>query len=64
MNISSRDPGTAQVYDFRVLGAEGYELCAHFQRNSANPAQGESSDFWSHGVGSQCFQLEAQDVPR
>ncbi|MDA2923313.1 hypothetical protein MYX65_01440 [Acidobacteria bacterium AH-259-L09] len=64
VNISSRDPGTAQVYDFRVLGAETYELCAHFQRNSAGPAQGLSRGFWSHGVGRQCFQLEAQKVPR
>ncbi len=64
VNISSRDPGTAQVYDLRVLGAETYELCADFQRNSADPAQGVSKGFWSHGVGKQCFQLEAQEVPR
>ena len=64
VNISSRDPGTAQVYDFHVLGTETYELCSHFQYNAVNPAQGMIRNFWSHGVGRQCFQLEAQEVPR
>ena len=64
VNISSRDPGTAQDYDFRVLGAETYQLCGHIQRNSADPARGVSRGFWSHSVGKQCFQLEAQEVPR
>ena len=33
VNIDSRDPGTTQLYDYRVLGEETYELCANFQRD-------------------------------
>lgn len=69
VRISTRDPGNEQEYELRVLDAATYELCASFERTSADSAepdrraQDPSEDFWSHGVGRQCFRLEAQDVP-
>ena len=69
VRVSARDPGTAQDYELRVLDAATYELCASFERTSAdsgNPAglaQVVSEDFWSHGVGRRCFRLDAQEVP-
>ena len=64
VSLNSRDPTTAELYDYRVLGATTYELCAHFQRDSAEGSQGLGKDFWSHGAGRQCFQLEARDIRR
>ncbi len=69
VSVSARDPSTAQAYELRVLDAATYELCASFERTSADSgdsagrAQDVSEDFWSHGVGRRCFRLDAQEVP-
>ena len=69
VSVSARDPGTAQAYELRVLDAATYELCANFDRTSADPGesagrtQDVSEDFWSHGVGRRCFRLDAQEIP-
>ncbi len=59
---SFRDPATGLAYEYRVRGDSAYELCASFGRNSAE--EGARTDFWSHGVGTQCYQLEARTVRR
>ncbi|MFQ5742210.1 MAG: hypothetical protein ACE5HV_01345 [Acidobacteriota bacterium] len=64
VNINSHDPGTAQLYDYRVLGDKTYELCAHFQRDLPEPPQRVSKVFWSHGAGRQCFQPKVEEVLR
>ena len=65
INIHFLDPGTAQPYEYRVLGDSLYELCAQFERESVTGTDKTSaSNFWSHGSGRQCFQLEAQDVKK
>jgi hypothetical protein len=55
------DPATGRPYEYRVLGASTYELCAEFER----PAEeGDPAGFWSHGAGRHCFQLEAKKPAR
>ena len=59
-NLIFRDPTTGQLYEYHTLGDSTYELCATFQRESAQESPGQNRDFWSHGAGRQCFQLEAR----
>ena len=69
VRVSTRDPGTGQDYELRLLDEPTYELCAIFERataDSGDPAGGAedvSEDFWSHGAGRRCFRLDAQEVP-
>jgi hypothetical protein len=58
MAISARDPVTGQPYDYRVIDERAYELCAVFDRQSQEPGNA----FWSHGSGTQCFQLTAREI--
>ncbi len=60
---SATDPLTGRPYEYRILGPSAYELCAEFERNTEedNP---RPADFWSHGPGRQCFQLEAKKPKR
>jgi len=58
-----RDPETGEQYEYRVLGDDGYELCAIF----ASEIDAKGRDFphdylWAHGSGRQCFELRAKDV--
>jgi hypothetical protein len=53
-----RDP-TGASYEYRVRGPEAYDLCATFQRDSAE-AGGRQGSFWSHEAGRRCFQLKAR----
>jgi hypothetical protein len=64
VNMNLRDPETAEPYEYRVLlKADTYELCADFQRDTAEEFQrNEEIDFWLHGSGRHCFQLEARDI--
>ena len=55
--VNTVDPGSAQSYEYRALGGDRYELCATFDRASAAPPPRVSADFWSHGVGRQCFEV-------
>jgi hypothetical protein len=66
------DPVSAQPYEYRVLGANEYELCATFDaesqpgRHDDSPPfgadvrpdrYGDSPAFWRHGAGRQCYPL-------
>jgi hypothetical protein len=50
---------TEEPYSYRAIDdASRYELCAVFEADGESP---EFSDrFWAHGVGRQCFELDAQ----
>lgn len=69
VTISTGDPETGQDYELQLLETATYEVCASFERSSAEPrersvsARDASENFWSHGAGRQCFRLDAQDVP-
>lgn len=56
--LGTRDPGTQQAYEFRVLDTDKYELCAQFQQAS------RTVGFWRHGAGRQCFALTVREVFR
>jgi hypothetical protein len=62
-NVSSHDPSTNALYEYRPLEAETYELCAQFERDSPQQTQATGDAFWSHGNGRQCFRREAREIP-
>ena len=64
LSLKIRDPATEQLYEYQAHAAGSYELCATFERDSAERSLAHGSDFWSHGAGRQCFQLEAREVGR
>jgi hypothetical protein len=41
-----------------MLGADRYEICAVFDRESSDERPG----FWSHGAGEHCFTLGATEI--
>lgn len=64
------DPKTGELYEYRVIGAGTYELCATFDLPALEndprypkPALGPHSetplqDFWKHGTGRKCFTFD------
>ena len=56
------DPETGRPYEYRVLSSNTYELCAEFARDTADGQGRPYRDYWSHGQGRHCFELEAQAV--
>jgi hypothetical protein len=61
MRIGERDPVGAP-YEYHASGAETYQLCATFQRSSAEEGRAVTAEFWSHEAGRRCFQLKAKEV--
>jgi hypothetical protein len=61
--LSIRDPNDANEYEYRVLDATKYELCAIFEEPS-RPQRSRFGTFWNHHAGRQCFQLAAERVNR
>jgi hypothetical protein len=57
VQVNTVDPGSADSYEYHLLDEDSYELCATFDRESPAPARRSPTDFWSHGVGRQCFEL-------
>jgi len=53
------DPESQQPYDYRMIDAGHYEVCATFSRRSLEP----SNDFWFHEAGRRCFSLDADQNP-
>jgi len=60
LSVIARDPLTDQAYGYRTRDANAYELCATFDRDVSDVRSG---DFWSHGMGSQCFTLKIKQAP-
>ena len=60
---SVHDPETGRRYEYRVLEAPRYELCAVFATDTDDSPQRDRSfreRAWDHGRGRTCFQLEAR----
>lgn len=56
------DPGTSQPYEYRVIKAAEFELCASFDRASQGGLPTVRDDpFWSHPAGRQCYTMKARD---
>ena len=57
------DPDTGLPYEYRILEAPRYELCAIFSTDTADLPERDrpfSERAWNHGARRTCFQLEAQ----
>jgi hypothetical protein len=54
--------GTGAPYEYRATGDRTYELCATFDRDSSEDGRQAPVDFWSHGTGRQCFQLQVKAI--
>ncbi len=53
------DPETGADYEYRIVDAEHYELCAVFHR--ATPADTQElflPPFWNHDAGRHCFTID------
>ena len=50
-------PAIRRAIRYAVKGADAYELCAEFARESE-----PRGDFWSHGAGKRCFQITAKAI--
>ena len=61
VSLSSKDP-IGQAYEYASKGSFAYELCASFDRATDNAAESVRlhSIFEKHGLGRQCFSLEAR----
>ncbi|MCC7522777.1 hypothetical protein IT407_03190 [Candidatus Uhrbacteria bacterium] len=61
------DPETGMPYEYRVLGAMKYELCAAFETDSnsdgvASPIMfREPTRFWEHPAGRYCYTIDIID---
>lgn len=58
----ARDPITNELYDYRKLGPETYELCATFAASS-DEAVKEINQFWTHAAGRHCFEMSVETPP-
>ena len=61
--ITTRDPGTTAIYEYRSLGERKVELCAVFERESTELSMPGGAGFWSHGPGRKCFQDDLPALP-
>ena len=57
VEVNTRDPGSAEPYEYYPLDEDTYELCASFDRESRAPGRRAPADSWSHGAGRNCFVL-------
>ena len=58
MRLAQDPEGSA--YEYKVTGAEAFELCATFQRESTAQSR-RAGGFWAHGPGRQCFQMQTRE---
>ncbi len=58
------DPEFGNLYEYRILDAGAYELCADFARENRQQHASRLRGFWWHSAGVECFRLEPQDIDR
>lgn len=63
-SVNIIDPGSAEPYGYRILDEDTYELCAIFDRASAEVPSRSVEDYWRHATGRQCFELEVDKTRR
>lgn len=49
------DPVSGQQYEFTIVDASSYKLCANFERDAS--ANDYTDPAWQHGVGRACFAI-------
>jgi hypothetical protein len=60
--VRPRDPVTGEAYEYRVTGAQSYELCANFDTTGTSTDSAPDVPFWNHGPGRHCFAFTAATV--
>ena len=61
VRIDSHDPETGAPYEYRVIDARTFALCATFATDSAQVgSEYQPGDDWAHGAGRQCFERKAK----
>jgi len=59
---SIQDPETEELYEYRILSAAVYELCAVFVVESSPSSKPSFSDQpWEHDIGRTCFKREVKN---
>jgi hypothetical protein len=62
-SVPRGDPQSGKPYEYEVLSADGYRLCARFATTqNDNDRVGNiysPGTMWSHGAGKQCFNRRA-----
>jgi len=62
VRIDAHDPETGAPYEYRVIDATTFALCATFATDSAQVgSEYRPDDDWAHGVGRQCFERKARE---
>lgn len=64
VTIRTSDPTTSEIYRYQPLDSLRYEVCASFEQESREMARDPKRDLWAHGVGRQCFRIEAEAITR
>ena len=59
-HLEVHDPKTGEPYRYQPRGAVAYELCATFDRESADMGAPDEDALWGHASGPACFLLEAR----
>ena len=59
-HLAVNDPKTGEAYRYQPRGAVAYELCATFDRESADMGAPGEDALWGHASGPACFLLEAR----
>lgn len=60
--LPQADPGTGQAYGYAAGEAGRYRLCAVFDTDSVESADGLTPEGWSHPAGHHCFQRRLDDA--
>ena len=53
------DPDTGEPYEYEIVDAHTYRLCATFARARTL----EREIFWNHPAGRRCFTIDVYDAP-
>lgn len=64
VRISTRDPESADIYDYQPVDSIHYEVCAIFEQESGETSRNPERNLFAHGSGRQCFPLEAEEIRR
>lgn len=55
LRLERRDPVTDAPYEYRVVDATTFELCATFESDTSPRPQARRDSDWAHAAGHQCF---------
>ncbi len=58
VNLRTKDPFTAQPYEYEVTGPRAYRLCATFATDTSDARAGSVIRQWRHPRGRHCFDRE------